>query len=178
MQIIKTKFKDLKIIKLKKNSDKRGFLKETFRKNKIQSKYLPFSYYVNSKKNVIRGFHFQYKFQQIKYITVLKGKILDCVIDLRKKSKTFGKVYKITLSEKNSLSLYIPEGFAHAYMTLEKENIVLYNLSNYYKPSFESGIIWNDNDLNINWPIKKPFLSLKDKGLPTFRTFIKKFKYL
>ena len=71
MQIIKTKFKDLKIIKLKKNSDKRGYLKETFRKNKIQSKYLPFSYYVNSKKNVVRGFHFQYKFQQVKYITVL-----------------------------------------------------------------------------------------------------------
>ena len=72
MQIIKTKFKDLKIVKLKKNSDKRGYLKENFRKNKIQSKYLPFSYYVNSKKNVIRGFHFQYKFQQVKYITVLK----------------------------------------------------------------------------------------------------------
>jgi len=97
---------------------------------------------------------------------------------LRKNSKTFGKVYTITLSEKNSLSLYIPEGFAHAYMTLEKENIVLYNLSNYYRPSFESGIIWNDNDLNINWPIKKPFLSLKDKSLPTFRTFLNKFKYL
>ncbi len=178
MQIIKTNFKDLKIIKLKKNSDKRGYLKETFRKNKIRSKYLPFSYYVNSKKNIIRGFHFQYKFQQVKYITVLKGKILDCVIDLRKKSKTFGKVYKIILSEKNSLSLYIPEGFAHAYLTLDKENIVLYNLSNYYRPNFESGIIWNDNHLNINWPIKNPSLSLKDKSLPTFHTFLNKFKYL
>ena len=178
MRKIETNFKDLKIIKLKKYSDNRGYLKETFRKNKIQNKNLPFTYYVNSRKNIIRGFHFQYKFQQIKYITVLKGRILDCVIDLRKKSKTFGKVYKIILSEKNSLSFYIPAGFAHAYLTLDKENIVLYNLSNYYRPKFESGIIWNDNNLNINWPVKKPLLSLKDKKLPTFQSFLNKFKYL
>ena len=130
------------------------------------------------KKNIIRGFHFQYKQSQAKYITVLKGKIFDCVIDLRKNSKTFGKVFKIILSEKNSLSLYVPPGFAHSYLTLDKSNIVYYKLSNYYFPKFESGIIWNDKDLKIRWPIKNPLLSKKDRKLQSLRTFLKKFKHL
>ena len=102
-----------------------------------------------SKKNVLRGFHFQYKFQQAKFVTVLKGKILDCVIDLRKGSKTFGKSYKIELSEENCKSLYIPEGFAHAYYSYADLNIIYYKLSNYYKLKFESGILWNDNFFKI-----------------------------
>ena len=178
MQIIKTKFKDLKIIKLKKNSDNRGYLKETFRKNKIQNKNLPFTYYVNSRKNIIRGFHFQYKFQQIKYITVLKGRILDYVIDLRKKSKTFGKTFKIILSDKNCLSLYIPEGFAHAYYSFEKYNIIYYKLTNYYKPEFESGINLLDKNLNIKWPKKKFTISEKDSELMMFKEFCKTHKFL
>ncbi len=111
MQIIKTNFTGLKVVRLKKNKDKRGYLIETFRKEKIHEKNLIFDYSVFSKKNVIRGFHFQYKYPQAKYITVLKGKILDCVVDLRKNSKTFGKTFKIILSEQNSLSLYVPSGF-------------------------------------------------------------------
>ena len=178
MQKIQTNFKDLKIIKLKKHSDNRGYLKETFRKNKIQNKNLPFTYYVNSRKNIIRGFHFQYKYPQVKYISVLKGKILDCVIDLRKNSKTFGKYFKVILSEKNLTSLYIPSGFAHSYLSLENENIIYYKLSNYYQPKFESGIIWNDKDLKVKWPVKKPIVSNKDKNLYTFKVFLKKFKNL
>ena len=115
MKIIKTKFSDLKIIKLKKNKDTRGNLVETFKKKNFNKNNLIFDYKVFSKKNVIRGFHFQHKRQQAKQIIVLKGKILDCVIDLRKKSKTFGKSFKILLSEKNNLSLYVPQGFAHSY---------------------------------------------------------------
>ena len=175
MKIIKTNFSGLKIIKLKKNLDKRGYLVETFRKSKIDDKNLVFDYSVFSKKNIIRGFHFQYKQSQAKYITVLKGKIFDCVIDLRKNSKTFGKVFKIILSEKNSLSLYVPPGFAHSYLTLDKSNIVYYKLSNYYFPKFESGIIWNDKDININWTVKKPLISDKDlKGI-RFRDFKSQF---
>ena len=104
MKLIKTKFANLKIVNLKKNSDFRGHLAETYKKNLFKGKDLIFDYKVYSKKNVLRGFHFQYKNQQIKYVTVLKGKILDCVIDLRKNSKTFGKIFKIILSEKNGLS--------------------------------------------------------------------------
>ena len=91
MKLIKTKFKDLKIIKLNRNNDSRGYLAETYNKKFIGGKELVFDYKVISKKNIFRGFHFQYKFQQVKLISVLKGKILDYVIDLRKNSKTFGK---------------------------------------------------------------------------------------
>ena len=175
MKLIKTKFKDLKIIKLKRNNDSRGYLAETYNKKLIGGKELVFDYKVISKKNIFRGFHFQYKFQQVKLISVLKGKILDCVIDLRKNSKTFGKTFKIILSEKNNLSLYVPSGFAHSYLTLDKKNIVYYKLSNYYAPKFESGILWNDRDLKVKLPIKKPKISKKDKTLPSFNDFCKNY---
>ena len=135
MKIIKTKFKDLLIIKQKNNSDERGNLRETFNKKTLKKNFI-FEYCTTSKRNALRGFHFQYKYQQAKFVSVLKGKILDFVIDLRKNSKTFGKMYKIVLSDKNCLSLYIPEGFAHAYFSYEKINIVYYKLTNYYKPMF------------------------------------------
>ena len=109
----------------------------------------------NFKKNVFRGFHFQFKNKQSKYVNVLKGKILDVVIDLRKNSKTFGKVFKIILSQKNALGLYIPAGFAHAYYSYDKENIIYYKLDNYYNPKSESGISYNDDELKINGPQKK-----------------------
>ena len=89
-----------------------------------------FDYHTNSKKNSLRGFHFQYKHQQSKYISVIKGKILDCVVDLRKNSKTFGKSFKIILSDKNNLGLFVPKGFAHAYYSYNNENIIYYKLNN------------------------------------------------
>ena len=178
MKVIKTKFSGLKIIQQKKFFDFRGNLRETFRKKIIKWDDLVFDYATVSKKNVLRGFHFQYKFQQAKFVTVLKGKILDCVIDLRKGSKTFGKSYKIVLSEKNCKSLYIPEGFAHAYYSYADLNIIYYKLSNYYKPKFESGVLWNDNFFKIKWPRKKPMISKKDKKLLTFSDFKKIYKGL
>ena len=178
MKVIKTKFSGLKIIQQKKIFDFRGNLRETFRKKIIKWNDLVFDYATVSKKNVLRGFHFQYKFQQAKFVTVLKGKILDCVIDLRKGSKTFGKSYKIELSEENCKSLYIPEGFAHAYYSYADLNIIYYKLSNYYKPKFESGILWNDNFFKIEWPRNKPIISKKDKKLLTFSDFKKIYKGL
>ena len=178
MKVIKTKFNGLKIIQQKKFFDFRGNLRETFRKKIIKWNDLVFDYATVSKKNVLRGFHFQYKFQQAKFVTVLKGKILDCVIDLRKGSKTFGKSYKIELSEENCKSLYIPEGFAHAYYSYADLNIIYYKLSNYYKPKFESGILWNDNFFKIKWPREKPIISIKDKKLLTFSDFKKIYKGL
>ena len=125
-----------------------------------------------------RVFHFQYKFQQAKFVSVLKGKILDCVIDLRKNSKTFGKIFKIVLSDENCVSLYIPEGFAHAYYSYEKINIVYYKLTNYYKPKFESGINLLDKKLKLTWPRKKFKISKKDKKLMTFNEFCARKNYL
>ena len=109
-------------------------------------------------------------------MTVLKGKILDCVIDLRKNSKTFGKCFSIVLSENNCKSLYIPEGFAHAYYSFSKSNIIYYKLSNYYQPKYEDGILWNDKQLKNNWPSKKPVVSKKDQKLKTFSEFKKIYK--
>ena len=177
MIIKKTKFKDLLIIKQKNNTDQRGNLRETFN-NKLLKKKFVFEYCTTSKRNVLRGFHFQSKFKQLKYVNVIKGKILDVVIDLRRKSKTFGKSFRIILSKKNALGLYIPRGFAHAYYSFEKENIIYYKLDNYYAPKFENGIIYNDKLINVKWPKKKMFVSKKDKNLITLKEFIKKFKSL
>ena len=171
MYIINTNFKGLKIIQQKKNGDSRGNLRETFRKNIIKWDNLIFDYATTSKRNVLRGFHFQSKFKQAKFVSVLKGKILDYVVDLRKKSKTFGKSFSIVLSEKNCKSLYIPEGFGHAYYSFAKLNIIYYKLSNYYQPRYEDGILWNDKSLKFKWPSKKPIVSEKDKKLRTFRDF-------
>tara|TARA_Y200000002_G_scaffold377715_1_gene383807 strand:- start:596 stop:1132 length:537 start_codon:yes stop_codon:yes gene_type:complete len=178
MKIIKTKFKGLLIIKQKNNIDSRGSLRETFNKEIFKSNKFVFEYCTTSKINSLRGFHYQYKFQQAKYVNVLKGKILDCVIDLRKNSKTFGKIFKIILSDKNCLSLYIPEGFGHAYFSYQKINIVYYKLTNYYQPKFESGINVEDKKLNIKWPSKKIIISKKDKKLQLLSDFVKNQKFL
>ena len=178
MKVINTNFEGLKIISHKRNSDSRGSLRETYIKKIIKWDNLVFDYATVSKKNVLRGFHFQFKNQQVKYVSVIKGKILDCVIDLRKKSKTYGKSFSILLSEKNCTSLYIPRGFAHAYYSYDNLNIMYYKLSDYYKPGCESGIIWNDKDLKILWPNKKPLISEKDKNWGTWKDFKKNFKYL
>ena len=177
MIIKKTKFKGLLIIKQKNNTDKRGNLRETFN-NKILKKKFVFEYCTTSKKNVFRGFHFQTKNKQSKYVNVIKGKILDVVIDLRRKSKTFGKIYKIILSKKNALGLYIPSGFAHGYYSYDKENIIYYKLDNYYNPKYESGIIFNDKLINLKLPSRKVQISKKDKKLMSFEKFKKKFRYL
>jgi len=178
MKIVNTKFQDLKIISQKKNSDSRGNLRETFRREIIKWDNLIFDYATTSKKNVLRGFHFQSKFKQAKFVNVLKGKIFDCVVDLRKSSKTFGKSFSIELSEKNCLSLYVPEGFAHAYYTYSDLSIIYYKLSNYYHPEYEDGLLWNDKFLNIKWPIKKPIISKKDNNLKSFSEFLKIYRCL
>ena len=177
MKIINTKFKDLKIIKHAAFIDKRGSLRITHNKKILNKKFI-FEYCTTSLKNSLRGFHFQKKFQQAKYVTVLKGKILDCVIDLRKNSKTFGKIFKIILSKKNNLALYIPRGFAHAYFSFDRENIIYYKLDNYYAPKYEMGINSLDKDLKIKWPKKKFIISKKDLKLDTFKKFKEKIKHL
>ena len=177
MIVNKTKFKDLLIIKQKNNTDNRGNLRETFNDKILKKKFI-FEYCTTSKRNVFRGFHFQIKNKQSKYINVVKGKILDVVIDLRKKSKTYGKYFSIILSQKNALALFIPSGFAHGYYSFEKENIIYYKLDNYYNPKFESGISYKDSELNIKWPRKKMIISKKDQSLLTLKEFKKKFKHL
>ena len=170
MKLIKTKLKGLFILKGKAFYDKRGFLREAFKK-KIIKKNLIFSILSKSKMNVLRGLHMQIKNPQDKYISVLKGKILDVAVDMRKKSKTYGKHHKVILSAKNCKSFFIPKGFAHGFLGLEKENIVLYSCTNYRNKQSETTISWNDKTLNIKWSIKKPILSKKDQKGINFKNF-------
>ena len=172
MKKIKTKIKDLNIYEGKVFHDRRGNVREAFKKDTIK-KNLFFSVVSKSKKNVIRGLHLQVKKPQDKFIGVLKGKILDVVVDLRKNSKTFGHHYKIILSEKKARFLLVPKGFAHGFLGLEKENIVLYSCSNYRHSIYERSIKWNDKDLNINWGIKKPIISKRDARASSFKEFTK-----
>ena len=178
MKIINTGFKDLKIIAHKRHLDFRGNLRETYNKKIINWDKFIFEYATISKKNVLRGFHFQHKHQQSKLITVIKGKILDKVIDLRKNSNTFGKTFSIILSENNCKSLYMPKGFAHSYFSMDKMNVIYYKLSDYYNPRFEDGIRFNDEDIRAKWPKTKLIVSKKDKLLGSFRNFKIKYKGL
>tara|TARA_B100001057_G_C22508047_1_gene816748 strand:+ start:140 stop:679 length:540 start_codon:yes stop_codon:yes gene_type:complete len=177
MEIIKTKIKDLLIIKKKTFKDNRGFLRELFKEKLIAKKFV-FEVLSKSKKNVIRGLHLQKNFSQGKYVTVLNGKIFDVAVDLRKNSKTFGQHVSIILSANQNISFYIPEGFAHGFCALENNTIVHYKCTNYRNAKSETGIIWNDPKLNIKWPIKKPIISKKDKQNLTFDEYkyLSKFK--
>ena len=172
--INKTKFKDLFIFKNKSFKDKRGYFKELIKEKQIKKK-LPFTVMSYSKKNVIRGLHIQTKNSQGKLISVLKGKIYDVALDLRKNSKTFGKVFSCILSEKNSQSIYIPPGFAHGFCGLEKENYIIYSCTQYRDKVSEKAIKYNDKKLNIKWPTKKPVVSKKDQSAIAFVEFKKKY---
>ena len=166
--IVVSKLNKPKHLKQLVHKDSRGSLTEIFLKKEIKFNFCK-CITVTSKKNVIRGLHFQKKFAQHKIIFVLKGIINEFVVDIRNNSKTFSKVYNFTLVSGDAL--IIPKGFAHGYSSLAKENIVIYFLSEDWYPNQESGIIWNDKFLNINWGIRKPILSKKDKLLKPFIKF-------
>ena len=172
MKIKKTKFKDLLIIKGKTFKDQRGFLREIISEKLINKKF-KFHITSKSKKNVIRGLHFQLKKPQGKFISIIKGKVFDVVVDIRKNSKTFGKSFSIILSANNNKSLYIPPGFAHGFLTLDKENIVCYSCTQYRSPGNEYAISYKDPYLKINWPKKNPILSKKDKIAKKFKEIFK-----
>ena len=177
MEKIKTNFKDLYIIKSDNHEDSRGYLREIYKKNLFKHQFI-FDYYSFSKKNVIRGMHFQISDQQDKLITVIKGHIKDFCIDLRKNSKTFLKTFELNLSAKNGMSLLIPKGFAHGFLALNKENIVLYKNSRYRKSTKEMGINIFDKDLGLRLKKSDYIVSDKDKKNLNLKTFLKKYKSL
>ena len=170
MKIIKTQIKGLLVFKGEKFNDNRGYFREVLIEKTVKRKF-KFNVVSMSKKNVIRGLHLQKGEPQAKFISVVKGKIIDVAVDIRKNSRTYGKHFKIVLSDKNCTSLYIPEGFAHGFGGLEKENIVVYSCTNYRHKKGERGIKWNDKNLKINWNIKKPIISSKDKKNIPFEQF-------
>jgi len=129
-----------------------------------------------SKKNVIRGLHFQTPpFAQAKLVRVIKGAVLDVVVDIRKKSETYGQHYSVLLSGENKLQLYIPVGFAHGFAALIDDTVFAYKCSNIYHKDSEKSILYNDKDLNINWNIHNPIVTYKDLQALSFQDFISPF---
>ena len=169
-------FKNLKVINNMSFKDKRGYFKELLIEKKIKKKF-PFLVMSYSKKNVIRGLHMQLNNPQGKYVSVIKGKIFDVCVDLRKNSKTFGKYFSLVISEKNSKSIFVPPGFAHGFCALDKENYVIYSCTKYRDAKSEVAINFDDRNLKIKWPVKKAIVSKKDKSAISFNEYIKKYVY-
>ena len=174
MKINKTFIENLLVINPQVFIDKRGFFYESYNKKNLDKIIKTLFVQDNeskSYKGVIRGLHFQAPpFEQTKLVRCSFGKILDVVVDLRKKSNTFGKFFSIELSSENNLQLFIPKGFAHGFQVLSKEAIINYKVDEYYNPNSDSGIIWNDNDLAIEWNLEiEPILSKKDLKLISFK---------
>ena len=173
MEIEATPLEGLYLLRPKVFSDDRGFFMESFNEREIAKKGLNFKFvqdnHSKSKFGVLRGLHFQLPpHAQTKLIRVISGKILDVVVDIRVGSETFSKSYSIELSEDNKMQLYIPKGFAHGFVVLSELAEILYKCDEYYYPVYESGIIFNDPHLNIDWGIPKSeiIISDKDKALP------------
>lgn len=172
IELIDEPLPDLLIIKPKVFKDERGFFLETWQKIKNQKIGLDQDFvqenWSRSTFGILRGLHFQVKHPQGKLVSVHNGKVFDVAVDLRKESKTYGKWYGLELSDENHLQMYVPPGFAHGFCVLSDVADFVYKCTDYYNPSDESGIIWNDTSLNIKWPIKNPIISDKDSRLSTF----------
>ena len=174
--------KDLLLIQPRIFEDDRGFFYESFNETKYNEILGSEIQFVQdnisiSKKNVLRGLHFQKPpFAQGKLVTVLRGSVIDVAVDLREKSKTYGQYQLVELSENNKLQFWIPAGFAHGFCSLEDDTIFSYKCSNYYSPQHEETIMWNDPDLAIDWKIINPIVSDKDKIGKYFNTFDSPFK--
>ena len=164
MKLLKTKISGLKLVKTNIYKDKRGFLKEIYRKKILKKDNFILDIMSTSKKNVLRGLHIQLNKMQTKLITVTEGKIFDVAVDLRPKSKTFGKYVSLIISHDDDFSFLIPSGFAHGFVCLSKKCTIYYKTNNYRVARAERTLAWNDKSINIKWPIKKPILSNKDKN--------------
>jgi dTDP-4-dehydrorhamnose 3,5-epimerase len=174
MKIIKTFIEDLLIIEPQLFEDDRGFFYESYNKKKIDKIVNTLFVQDNeskSKKGVIRGLHFQIPpFEQTKLVRCVSGEILDIAVDLRKNSKTYGKSFSINLSSENNKQLFVPKGFAHGFQVLSEFAVVNYKVDNYYNSKSDSGIIWDDKDLSIDWNLDiKSNISLKDLKLISFK---------
>ena len=182
MNLIKTMLDGLVVLKPTVFKDNRGCFMESYNQRNINKLVGNVNFIQDnesvSSRGVLRGLHFQKPpYAQAKLVRCLKGSVLDVVLDLRKDSKTYGIFETILLTEENKKQLFIPKGFAHGFVVLSETAIFSYKVDNYYNPDSESGILWNDLDLNIDWKINKKeiIVSEKDKSLPTFNNIINPF---
>jgi dTDP-4-dehydrorhamnose 3,5-epimerase len=181
MKFISTHIEGLMIIEPKIFGDQRGYFFESYHEklfveNGIQTKFVQDNQ-SKSNKNVLRGLHFQSPpFAQAKLVRVTQGAVLDVAVDIRKNSKTYGQHVAIELNEYNQTMFFIPEGFAHGFLTLVDNTIFQYKCSAYYAPSAEKSLFWNDKQLDIKWNIENPIVSQKDQNALSFKDFLSEFK--
>jgi len=179
MKFLETKLKDVIIIEPETSEDERGSFyriwdKKIFQENGLNDNLVQISISFNKKKGTLRGMHFQKKpFEEAKIVRCTKGKIFDVVIDLRPESKTFMSWASFELDSNESKILYIPEGFAHGFQTLEDNTELVYQISNWYSPEHASGLRWDDNKFQINWPIQNPIISKKDLTFDSAEKYLK-----
>ena len=159
--------------------DARGYFMETYNYNEFAAAGLDMTFVQDnqskSKRGVLRGLHFQTKNSQGKLVRVIRGEVFDVGVDLREGSATFGQWYGLLLSEENHKQLYIPEGFAHGFLVTSEEAEFVYKCTRFYDPSGEGGLLWNDKDIGIDWPVTEDMdilLSDKDKIQPTFQEYL------
>ena len=181
MEVKKTKINGVFLIKPQVFNDNRGHFFVFFNSKKFnEATGLDVQFVQDnqslSSKNVLRGLHFQHPpFAQAKLVSVIKGEVLDVVVDIRKESDTYGEYIAENLNEENHHQLFIPEGMAHGFLTLKDDTIFSYKCSNYYDKGSEDGIIWNDSNLKIDWKIKNPLVSEKDQLAQNFTSFVSPF---
>ena len=181
MNIVETEIKGVFIIEPKVFGDDRGYFFESFSQREFESVIGPVTFVQDNQSKssygVVRGLHFQKPpHAQAKLVRVVKGKVLDVAVDLRKDSPTFGKYMAVELSDENHRQVFIPKGFAHGFSVLSEEAVFQYKCDEYYAPESEAAIAWDDQDLNIDWkvPAEDVVLSAKDRNHPTLKEFISK----
>jgi len=174
MQVLSSHFQDVKLLRPRRHVDSRGFFSEAYSKQSyaeigITNEFVQDNHSLSRHKAVLRGLHFQAPpFAQAKLLRVLRGSIFDVVVDIRYGGPTFGRHIATVLSADDWNQIFIPQGFAHGFCTLEPETEILYKVDNYYSPEHDRGILWKDPALGIAWPISEgeAELSAKDRGLP------------
>jgi dTDP-4-dehydrorhamnose 3,5-epimerase len=180
LEVINTPLDGLILIKPKVYYDNRGYFFESYNREQWEETGIDVDFVQDnqslSNKNALRGLHFQRPpYSQAKLVRVVQGSALDVMVDLRKNSPTYGKHFAVELSGKNHYQLFIPEGFAHGFLTLEDNTIFVYKCSNYYNAASEDGLMWNDPQLNIDWGIGLPIISAKDQHYKPFQEFLSPF---
>jgi dTDP-4-dehydrorhamnose 3,5-epimerase len=170
MRVIQTALPGVLLIEPQTFEDERGFFSETYHRDRylehgIQAEFVQDNH-ARSSRGVLRGLHYQLNHPQSKLVRVVRGEVFDVAVDVRKGSPTFGLWYGTNLSGEKRQQLYIPEGFAHGYCVLSEMVDFEYKVSDFYRPEDQIGIIWNDPDIAISWPIQDPIVSKKDRDLP------------
>ncbi len=176
MKVSKTSFEGALIVEPDVFKDKRGFIMETFHRHRYSQEGMSADLVQDnlsfSEKGIIRGLHYQFPNAQAKLVQVIKGEVLDVIVDIRMGSPTFGQWESVILSGENKRQFYIPPGFAHGFCVLSAAAFFAYKCSDFYVPDSEGGILWSDPDIAIDWPVDNPILSTKDGQYPCLRDIL------